>query len=844
MRSRALVRIFRAVAIFIAAWLIHDAHESDAPNGSSISIEDARRLFPDAARFGRRHVRLGAQEVLDAADQSLGFALRTSPASDELIGYAGPSDLLVGLGLDGRIERVRLSSSADTRAHVEAVLENDAFWRSFEGSHPSRPVDIDAVSGSTLTSLAMAEGVERRLSDRVRSLRFPEPLERREVVNFFQRAKGIVPREDGWNEVVDDAGEILGYALRSAPHADSVVGYSGPTEVVIGVSKDRRDVLGVRLRASYDTEEYVQRVRNDEDFLEQLAARDVAEWLELDYDAAGIEGVSGATQTSYAIAESVRQRLSVDTDSSSSEGRMWGRDLALVMIVIGALAMTFGTRRSDRKLRRAWQIVLVVGFGLALGDLLSLALLDGWSRHGAPLSAAPVLCVLAAVSLIIPWSTKKQIYCHSLCPHGAAQEWISSFKTLRRPLPARVTRTLSRLPALTLACAFLCALFLPSFDLANLEAFDAWALGVASAVSLALLALGLVACLFVPMAYCRFACPTGALLEFVRARGSTEGFRVQDAVAAALLAVGAAASWFASPSIESVQLDDYAAHGHAFGTSWSVRLRDGQALPLKVAHEIEDELERIEARLSSWRPRSEVSQFNAAETTFELAISEELRELVAYALELSAKSGGAFDITLGRLIDAWGVGPSGKREQRPSMNEILALLERCSWTKLDLDRESSVLRKLHPQLELDLGALLHGYAADRIGEILESSDTDEFLIDVGGELLARGRWMVAIESPFDPLETLTQFELEDGALATSGSYRMSHIISAETGWPVESQLVLCAVTAKSALAADGWSTALFAAGERALALARDHELEVVLVRTDGTRVGTGPFESR
>jgi thiamine biosynthesis lipoprotein len=153
-------------------------------------------------------------------------------------------------------------------------------------------------------------------------------------------------------------------------------------------------------------------------------------------------------------------------------------------------------------------------------------------------------------------------------------------------------------------------------------------------------------------------------------------------------------------------------------------------------------------------------------------------------------------------------------------------------------------------VQIDLGALLQGYAADRVAELLDDFEIAEYLINVGGELRCRGAWTVAIENPRDPAQPLRTIILQDAALATSGVYRRAadgspetrHIISPQTGRPIESRWKLCAVAASTAIEADGWATALLASDPNdTLAIARRERLSVLLVDDAGEVHATGDF---
>jgi len=326
-----------------------------------VSLAEAQRVFPSAAGLGARDVQRNAQTVLGADGASLGWVLKTSPETDDLIGYSGPSNLLVGVDPQGRVIRVELLWSKDTAVHVKAVERAASFWQQFVGWQTTEsPRRVEAVSGSTLTSLAMAEAIQRRLGGEVLSLRFMTPIALEEVRQVFPVATRLQPDDPrpGWQRVLDDQGRTLGFAIRTSPPADNVIGYQGPTDVLLAIGVDEESVTAVRLRASYDTPEYVDRVRDNADYLRQLAGRTLAEWADIDFRAAGIEGVSGATQTSYAIAEGIRQRARSEQRAGKVSPRSLSqRDWGLFAVIAGALLVGFTPLKGRRvvRWRRRWR---------------------------------------------------------------------------------------------------------------------------------------------------------------------------------------------------------------------------------------------------------------------------------------------------------------------------------------------------------------------------------------------------------------------------------------------------------------------------------------------------------
>ncbi|NBV86972.1 MAG: 4Fe-4S binding protein, partial [Verrucomicrobia bacterium] len=298
---------------------------------------------------------------------------------------------------------------------------------------------LQGMGGATLTGLAMVEGIAQRLGGKVGSLRFPEAITLQEARQLFPTAATLTPENPsrGWIHVQAQSAATLGYLLRTAPAADGIFGYAGPTETLIALAPDARTLLGIRLRKSYDTEDYVERVTSDEGYLKSLTQWNAAQWPTLDFAAEKIEGVAGATMTSAAVAEGIRERFRQEATGKiqGAKSKLGTKDFALLAIVGGAILMSFSKWRGSRWVRMAWQAGLVLCLGLWLGQFVSLGLLVGWARHGLPYAQAAPLVVLAGMALLVPWAGRRQVYCHHVCAHGAAQEWLGRLPLPKKTLP-------------------------------------------------------------------------------------------------------------------------------------------------------------------------------------------------------------------------------------------------------------------------------------------------------------------------------------------------------------------------------------------------------------------------
>ena len=373
------------------------------------------------------------------------------------------------------------------------------------------------------------------------------PISVAEVREVFPQAAGIHddagPR--GGAFVRDASGTQIGYVVRTSPHTDAILGYRGWTDTLIAFDANLR-VAGVRIRSSQDTREHVGDVRDDRHFLKTWNGKPWEDVARVTPEAAGIEGVSGASMTSLAVAEAIQRRLQmadVALAIQPSAFRIRGHDVALAVVIATALVLAFTRKR--QWLRRGFQVFVIAYVGFATGDLLAQSLIAGWAANGVPWRSAPGLALLLAAALAVPWATRKPLYCQQLCPHGAAQELLGRIapKRWRVALPKDFARGLRWLPALLLALVIAITILVLPIDLASLEPFDAYIIRSAGSATIALALAGLVAALFVPMAYCHYGCPTGALLEFLRGRGTTDHFGRRDVAAALLVALAALLSW-------------------------------------------------------------------------------------------------------------------------------------------------------------------------------------------------------------------------------------------------------------------------------------------------------------
>lgn len=374
------------------------------------------------------------------------------------------------------------------------------------------------------------------------------PVTAAEVVSLLPGAVSLRPDDSARDGlfVLDRDGRELGYVVRTQPACRDILGYAGTTDALVILDRDWK-ILGLKIHSSEDTASYIQDIAVDRRFLKKWNGLTWDAAADLDLKAAGIEGVSGATMTSMAIAQSVKARLQVNRDElvSAPPLRFAWRDYAMLVVLAAAALMAFGRPAWRHRWKRPYQFALVIYVGLIAGDLLAQKLFVGWARAGIPWTTAPGLVLLTAAALVVPFATGKPLYCHHICPHGAAQELLAHYRPARFQitLSAPVIRGLENLPSGFLILTLIVACLAIPLDLAGLEPFAAYIIRSAGIATLTVAALGLVASFFVPQAYCRFGCPTGALLNFVRTRGATDRFSRRDLTALALVAVAALLNW-------------------------------------------------------------------------------------------------------------------------------------------------------------------------------------------------------------------------------------------------------------------------------------------------------------
>ena len=298
--------------------------------------------------------------------------------------------------------------------------------------------------------------------------------------------------------------------------------------------------------------------------------------------------------------------------------------------------------------------------------------------------------------------------------------------------------------------------------------------------------------------------------------------------------------------------------GPTMGTRYNVKVVGSlaEAERTAIGRDVERVLAEVDLAMSTYKQQSELSRLNRHPAGPAFHASPGLREVLVEARRIHALSGGAFDVTVGPLVNRWGFGPDRKRPVPPDDAELATLRARVGDAHLVWTGET--LTKARDDVYVDLSAIAKGYGVDRVAAAIDARGHDAYMVEVGGEVRVRGLnpdgrpWQIGVERPVggegQPLQRV--LSLRDVSLATSGDYRnyyevdgrrVSHTIDARTGRPITHALASVTVIHPSCMTADALATALSVLGpDEGEALARREDLAVMLL----VRGPDGRFEER
>ncbi len=290
--------------------------------------------------------------------------------------------------------------------------------------------------------------------------------------------------------------------------------------------------------------------------------------------------------------------------------------------------------------------------------------------------------------------------------------------------------------------------------------------------------------------------------------------------------------------------------GPAQGSTFTVSFWSEQELDkTSLETQLKDELDRIDLLMSNYRPDSVIEAFNAQQSQEPIEVGEELVQLVEIARQVSVHSEGCYDLTVKPYFELWGF--RGDKLTKPSTEQIQALKQSIGLDKVS-SKEGS-LTKLNPALRVDVSSIAQGYTVGQLAKILDKAGIQNYLVEVGGELVSKGKkpeakaWRVAIEKPLPDSQKLQKIisvqQSEPLSIMTSGTYRhfydqdgvrYSHVLDARTGTPVTHDTVSTTILIPDPTWGDAWSTAFLCMGsEQGLKVADELKLPVLFIDQQG-----------
>ncbi|MBM6447137.1 MULTISPECIES: FAD:protein FMN transferase [Pseudomonas] len=300
----------------------------------------------------------------------------------------------------------------------------------------------------------------------------------------------------------------------------------------------------------------------------------------------------------------------------------------------------------------------------------------------------------------------------------------------------------------------------------------------------------------------------------------------------------------------STELQRYSLNGETMGSRYTALFYAEPDLSTEaIHHSLARAVSRVDQQMSTWKPDSDLNRLNAAPEQQWVVVPKELVTVLSTALRIARQSGGAFDIAVGDLVQAWGFGPG----EPIVTQQPLGTPEPCTRTSasaaLEVDPQRNQVRKRAP-LTLDLNGIAKGFGVDELARCLEGWGITNYLVGIDGEMRARGvkpggqSWVVALEKPNRGVrEVMGVMELGDAAIATSGDYRhwvdvagqpYAHTMNPATGAPLCNPLAAVTVVAANCMLADAWATALMVLGEiEGPRLAQERGMDALFVLRDG-----------
>ncbi len=266
----------------------------------------------------------------------------------------------------------------------------------------------------------------------------------------------------------------------------------------------------------------------------------------------------------------------------------------------------------------------------------------------------------------------------------------------------------------------------------------------------------------------------------------------------------------------------------------------------QLQQQIKQLLDLLNMQMSTYLPDSELSILNRSQSVNWQPVSVPLYEVLYKAKQVNKQSHGAFDVTVGPLVNLWGFGPDPMHFVAPAEKLITEKLKQTGSEYLFLNEENKSFKKGIPGLYIDLSALAKGYAVDQVALLLEKQGIQHYMVEIGGELRLRGHnvdgspWRIAIEKPTVDRRMIQKIlPVTNISMATSGDYRnffevdgvrFSHTIDPRTGSPITHKLASVTILSDTCMDADAWATALTVLGpEQGFELAEKRQIAALFI---------------
>lgn len=273
--------------------------------------------------------------------------------------------------------------------------------------------------------------------------------------------------------------------------------------------------------------------------------------------------------------------------------------------------------------------------------------------------------------------------------------------------------------------------------------------------------------------------------------------------------------------------------GETMGTFYHIKIAKAkmdQAQQDTLKNEIDEKLIQINNEMSTYIETSEISRFNMAKANTPFKVSEPFLKVLTLARQVTAESNGAFDVTVMPIVNLWGFGSTGRRDQPPSEKEVEQLRKYVGMDKISINGDT--ISKSNAKTELDFSAIAKGYGVDAVAQLIEDKGYENFMVEIGGEVVVKGLnqddkfWRIGVDKPDIEPSVERSFEailgLKNVAVATSGDYRnyfiyhdslYTHAIDPVTCRPIVNGVASVSVIAPSCALADAMATAIMVMGE-------------------------------